>query len=122
MRCEERVMAILNRMWIRGIRVRAITVFTLCAAIFVPAVAHADVFGTVRGIVHDPQHRPVEGAMVHLSAVGLDWMRTVQTDADGEFLIDAVPAGQYTLEIAQPNFRPLRQSLVVNVGAAPILH
>ena len=100
----------------------AILVFTACASMICPISARADVFGTVRGIVHDPQHRPIEGADVLLSARNLDWKRTAKTDADGEFLIDAVPAGEYTVEITRENFHTVRTIIVVNIGNAPVLH
>jgi Carboxypeptidase regulatory-like domain len=99
-----------------------ISFVALCAVLFSPMSARAQVFGTVRGIVHNPQHRPIAGATVQLSAAHLDWQRTAQTDANGEFLIDAAPAGEYVLEVTHENFRAIRQSIVVNVGAAPILH
>ena len=30
--------------------------------------AFANIYGAIRGVVHDPQHRPVQGAMVMLKA------------------------------------------------------
>jgi outer membrane receptor for ferrienterochelin and colicin len=111
------VNSLLNKICVAGILLAV-----LCAALLCPMAARADVFGTVRGVVHDPQHRPIGGATIQLSAVHLDWQRTAQTDANGEFLIDAVPAGEYVLEVTHENFRTVRQPIVVNVGAAPILH
>jgi hypothetical protein len=104
-----------------------ISAVLLLAACFIsPAIApqcvHADVFGTVRGIVHDPQHRPIAGAEIRLSSKTLDWKRSTQSDANGEFLIDAVPAGEYTIVITHDQFRPVRNPVLVNVGSAPILH
>jgi len=94
----------------------------MCALLLGPTSSRADVFGAVRGVVHDPQHRPIEGADVVLSAHNLDWKRTAKTDANGEFLIDAVPAGEYTIEIARDNFQTVRTPVVVNIGTAPVLH
>jgi len=34
------------------------------AVFFFGVVAHATTFGSVRGVVHDPQHRPIQGASV----------------------------------------------------------
>jgi hypothetical protein len=104
---------------------RCFAVFILvsaCVCTMVPAAACADVFGVVRGVVHDPQHRPIEGAEILLSARTVDWKRAALSDANGEFLIDAVPAGEYTIEIKHENFQTVRAPLVVNVGGAPILH
>src|SRR5262245_41277078 len=65
------------------------------------------IFGTVRGIVHDVQHHPIQGAKVDLRAKQSDWQRTAMTDADGSFQIDAVPAGEYTIRISHESFRDL---------------
>ena len=82
----------------------------------------AGIFGTVRGVVHDPQHRPIEGAEVTLRARSSDWTRHAQTNADGEFTIEAVPAGEYTIRIEHPGFRAVEQAVGVVSGSAPILH
>ncbi len=86
------------------------------------ALAMAIVFGTVRGVVHDPDHRPIEGAQVTLRARGADWSRTVQTNAAGEFQFPAVPLGEYSLAVAGKAFSPAEESLVVASGSAPVLH
>ena len=40
----------------------------LCGVVLFAGAAWATVFGTVRGIVHDPQHRPIPGVEVVLKA------------------------------------------------------
>ncbi len=106
----------------RSLSVVAVLAFTACSLLISPYPIRADVFGTVRGIVHDPQHRPIEGAEILFSARNLDWKRTAKTDENGEFLIDAVPAGEYTIEITRENFKTVRTLIVVNIGNAPVLH
>src|SRR5438270_10496605 len=86
----------------------------------VPAVA--TIFGTVRGTVHDPQHRPVADATVVLKAKSSDYAQTVQTDAEGQFHFDAVPIGEYKVTVSQQSFATQEQSLSVLSGSAPILH
>jgi hypothetical protein len=44
---------------------RSIAIITLLAMLAV-LPAFAAVFGTVKAIVHDPQHRPVQGAKPHI--------------------------------------------------------
>jgi hypothetical protein len=46
-------------------------------------VAMAAVFGTVRGLIHDPQHRPVPGTNITIKAIDSDYTRTTTTDAEG---------------------------------------
>jgi outer membrane cobalamin receptor len=84
--------------------------------------ALATVFGTVRGIVHDPQHRPVPGSEVVLKAKSSDYTQKTQTDANGEFHFDAVPLGSYTVSVTDAAFAGQEQSVTVLSGTAPILH
>src|SRR5262249_15994749 len=86
-----------------------------------PAV-RASIFGTVRGIVHDAQHRPSEGARVELRAAQSDWKRSAVTDGEGSFQMDAIPAGNYTLHISHDGFRDFEQELTVAADTAPLRH
>jgi outer membrane receptor protein involved in Fe transport len=80
------------------------------------------ILGTVRGIVHDPEHRPIQGAQVMVRATASDWTKTAVTDENGEFEIDAVPVGEYTLSASAPGFETLSITVTIQSGAAPILH
>src|SRR5467141_354607 len=84
--------------------------------------ALATVFGTVRGIVHDPQHRPVSGIQVVLKARASEFTLTASTDDAGQFHFDAVPLGEYTVAVSDLNFTADQQSVSVLSGTAPILH
>jgi outer membrane receptor protein involved in Fe transport len=94
----------------------------LVALIFGAATAHATIFGNIRGIVHDPQHRPIEGATVTLRAQASDWTQAKQTDTDGAFEFSAVPVGEYRVTITHRGFAPSDELLVVESGSAPVLH
>jgi outer membrane receptor for ferrienterochelin and colicin len=85
-----------------------------------PALATA--LGNVRGLVHDPEHRPIQGAQVTLGAVNLQWSKTVITDDEGEFQFDAVEAGEYVVEVAAPGFAPQQQQVLITTGRAASLH
>src|SRR5580693_914795 len=82
----------------------------------------ATLFGTVRGIVHDPQHRPVPSSEVVLKAKSSDYTQKTQTDANGEFHFDAVPLGEYTVTVTNASFEGQEQIVTVLSGTAPILH
>ncbi len=84
--------------------------------------ARATVFGTVRGIVHDPQHRPVAGAGVQLKSATSDWSQQTQTNQDGEFTFSAVPLGDYVVTASQSGFKAIQETLTVASGSSPILH
>jgi len=77
----------------------------LAALLLTGASAFAAVFGSVRGIVHDAQHRPVENAMVMLRANTSDWAASAYTDANGQFVFNAVGIGEYTVTIAAPGVK-----------------
>ena len=86
------------------------------------AAGLATVFGTVRGIVHDPQHRPVSGIQVVLKARASEFTLTASTDDAGQFHFDAVPLGEYTVAVVDSNFVADQQAIAVLSGTAPILH
>ncbi len=94
----------------------------VCAGLLSGALAYATIFGDVRGIVHDPSHRPVEGAQVTLHAVAGDWSAKAATGSEGEFQIPAVPLGNYRLTVSREGFTAVEQQIVVASGSAPILH
>ena len=99
---------------------------TLAVAVLTVAIvaspAFATVFGTVRGIVHDPQHRPVPGAMVMLKSKSSDWHKSVNTDDNGEFSFNAVPIGEYTISVASPGFAQVVETAIVNSDTEPVVH
>jgi outer membrane cobalamin receptor len=84
--------------------------------------AFASIFGTVRGIVHDVQHRPISGAHLELQAKQSDWKHETFSDDDGRFQFDAVPAGDYTLRISRDGFRESSAAFTVVADSAPLRH
>jgi outer membrane cobalamin receptor len=84
--------------------------------------AFASIFGTVRGIVHDAQHRPISAAHLQLKAKNSDWNRQTITDDEGRFQFDAVPAGDYTIRISRDGFREYLADLAVAADSAPLRH
>src|SRR6266849_6188472 len=94
----------------------------LAALLFLGVPALATICGTVRGIVHDPQHRPVADTTVALKAKTSDYAQTAQTDAEGTFHFDAVPLGEYSVTVSQAGLVTQEQTVTVLSGTAPILH
>ena len=101
---------------------RFISVFCSALALVIAGPAYAVIFGNVRGIVHDPQHRPIPNAQVVLRASGSAWSKMAHTNPDGEFEFDAVPAGGYTLSVQAQGFQPATRPIAVSSGSAPIFH
>ena len=82
----------------------------------------ATFYGTVRGVVHDPKHRPIVDAEVVLKAKGSEYRQTAHTDDSGEFIFDAVPLGDYSVTVSKPGFATLEQAATVLSGTAPVFH
>src|SRR3984957_6157247 len=85
-------------------------------------VALAGIYGAIRGVVHDPQHRPVQDAMVMLKSKTSEWRKSVTTDASGEFQLNAVPLGDYSVSAASQGFAQTSQDLTVISGTVPVVH
>jgi hypothetical protein len=94
----------------------------LLCILLLAATAAATIFGSVRGIVHDPQHRPLPGAMVMLRANSSDWAKSTNTDDNGEFQLNAIPIGEYTAVVVAPGFDQISQAVTVRSGTEPVLH
>jgi outer membrane receptor protein involved in Fe transport len=102
---------------------KSVRLVFLCATVLtVAGLGYATIFGNVRGIVHDPQHRPIQNAEVTLHADASAWSKNFYTNPDGEFEFSAVPAGNYSLTVKAQGFQPADQSITVSSGSAPILH
>jgi Carboxypeptidase regulatory-like domain/TonB dependent receptor-like, beta-barrel/TonB-dependent Receptor Plug Domain len=78
--------------------------------------------GNIRGIVHDPQHRPIAGAKVALQSAPSGKVRTTITNANGEFVLQAVPPGAYTVKANAPGFAPLVETIQVREKGNPVYH
>jgi hypothetical protein len=92
------------------------------AGVLFPWTVSATVFGTVRGVVHDPDHRPVQNAQVVLKSSDSDYSRKLVTDQNGGFEATAVPVGAYIVTVTTEGFAPSGQQVVVASGSAPELH
>jgi hypothetical protein len=92
------------------------------ALLFSCTLARGTIFGSIRGIIHDPQHRPVADATVKLKSATSDWTQTAQTDQDGAFLFSAVPLGDYVVTVSKDGFANAQQTVTVISDSSPILH
>lgn len=100
----------------RGVSIVGLLVFGVVSSVF------AAIGGSLKGVVHDPQHRPVPGVVVTLSAERSDWVQTTTTDATGEFQFAAVPVGDYSVKVARQGFEAPPQFVTIVSGAAPEMH
>jgi hypothetical protein len=86
------------------------------------AAAHAAIFSRFRGVVHDPEHRPIAGAHIVIHAAHSDLIFSAVSNSDGEFTLADVPLGDYTVAIRDPGFATLHQTLTVTSDSTLILH
>src|SRR5438445_797449 len=81
-------------------------------------VCHAQIFGTVRGTVQDPQQAAIPNAKITLKAQASALTRQTQTDSQGAFILNAVPPGPHTILIEREGFSTISQALKVAIGSA----
>src|ERR1700746_4059656 len=82
----------------------------LCGGLF---AAQAEEFGTLRGIVHDPQHRPIADARVVLKGKTVPGSRTLVSNPEGEFEADHIAPGEYLVDVSAHGFRTSEESVTV---------
>ncbi len=80
------------------------------------------IFGEVRGIVHDPHHRPIAGATITVHAVRSAFVKTAHTNQDGSFSLPLLPLGDYTVSVSEPGYPVVEQVLTLASGTSPLLH
>ncbi|HWG17809.1 MAG TPA: TonB-dependent receptor [Acidobacteriaceae bacterium] len=86
------------------------------------SLAHGTVFSDLRGIVHDPQHRPIAGVHITASAVNSAFSQSGETNAEGAFTLLNVPLGDYNVTVVGSGFATLQQAVTVHSGVSPVLH
>ena len=96
--------------------------FVLMAMLLGAARLQAADVGSVRGVVHDQQHRPLAEVQVKLKAATADWLQVAVTDPQGEFSFMTVPLGDYVLSFSAADFAPAAQAVTVTSGSAPVAH
>jgi outer membrane receptor protein involved in Fe transport len=84
--------------------------------------AFATIFGSVRGVIHDPQHRPVQGVHVTLKAQNSDWTQSQDSSDGGGFEFSSVPIGNYAVTVLSKGFQEMRQDVIVQSDTSPVLH
>src|SRR5438270_4577068 len=86
------------------------------------AFAMASLFGVARGIVHDPHHRPVEGAVITIRSASSDWSQTARSNGLGEFAFNNLPLGTYVISVSAPGFSAHDQEAVVSSSSVVEVH
>jgi len=85
-------------------------------------IASATIFGSVSGLIHDPQHRPVQGAQVRLSAATSNFSKVMESDEQGEFRFGAIPVGRYLVTVTVAGFAIEEQKLEITSSRDAKVH
>jgi hypothetical protein len=82
----------------------------------------ASSFTQVRGVVHDPQHRPIPGAHIVFRAAHSDFTQTTDSNDAGAFSLSGLPLGDYTATVTHAGFATLQGPLTIHSDTSPVLH
>jgi outer membrane receptor protein involved in Fe transport len=99
---------------------RVLVLFSLLILLTRPS--NAVILTNLRGVIHDPQHKPIASAYVILQSKTSDFHRSTESNAEGIFEFSAIPAGEYVITVNAPGFASQAQTIVLTSGSAPILH
>ena len=97
-------------------------IFTLLLSALPVSFAAASIFGTVQGIVHDSEHRPIPGARIEIHAATSDLVLHTTSHQDGSFSIPSVALGDYRVIVSRDGFETQEQTLTLASDTSPILH
>src|SRR5215831_7371920 len=95
---------------------------TVTAMVCASVPLYASVFGTVKAIVHDPQHRPVKDAQVVVQSRSSSLKLAGSTNEEGIATVLNVPVGEYDVSIAAKGFATEQQATTVTSGNVQELH
>src|SRR3984893_11666261 len=101
---------------------RTLCLFVVFYLVVLDSISNATIFGSVRGVVHDSQHRPILDVQVTLKAKDSAFTLTTQTDVNGDFHFDAVPVAEYVISASKADFTSSEQAMAVLSGTARVLH
>ena len=81
-------------------------------------IVHGQGFGSLRGTVKDPSGAAIPDASVALHATASAWTQNTLTDMSGAFSINAIPLGEYNLDVQASGFADIHRSIQVLIGSA----
>lgn len=97
-------------------RIFVLAVLCLVAGIG-QAFAQSTVTGGIRGTVTDPNKEVIPNVAVTVTNSGTNQSQTANTDENGNFVVNNLQPGTYTINITQSGFAPLNaENVVVEVG------
>jgi len=96
--------------------IRKIMFVVFCLLTTLIAIHAQSNYAVVRESILDPQHRPIVGARVHITASATGAVREVVSNATGLYEIADIQPSLYTLVVDSPGFRQATQNIELEVG------
>lgn len=87
----------------------------LLSALLTPRAGAQTISGSIGGTVTDASHNAVTGATVTIIESATAKKRATVSDAHGDFLVPALPAGGYQLEVEHPGYGKHVQRLTLGI-------
>jgi len=87
--------------------------FLALVSVSLAQIVSAQVFGSVRVVVRDPQNLAVADAEVVIKAKGSTWSQVAKTSAQGEAVFVTGPFGQYVVSVKADGFEPSDREIQV---------
>jgi len=91
----------------------ALVTSLVLALSLVPAVFAQNFTGSARGTVTDKQGAVVPGADVTITNTDTGYSRSGKTDRGGNYVLQSLPIGHYTLSVAKEGFRTFEEKNIV---------
>jgi hypothetical protein len=81
--------------------------FSILAIIWIlfSQIGFAQATGSLQGTVTDPSGAVVPGAKVVVRQAGSEFIKTVQTNAEGRYVLLTLPPGTYHVEVSTSGFK-----------------
>ncbi len=93
----------------------AVWIVVICAA----TIAHADITGSISGIVTDPTGAVIPGATVVATALSTNVQHTTVTDAKGFYAFPALNVDEYRVTLTQPGYEEfIVNNVKINANSA----
>jgi len=93
-------------------------VFYLLCGVFLPVCRAQNPLGSIRGTVVDASGARIVGAEISVRSAATAFTRTIQSDARGEFLLEALPPGSYEISAGAKGFVQARSDVTVAISSA----
>ncbi len=94
-------------------RVWIVRLLSIVSILLLPGIAAAQAVGQISGTVSDVSGAVIPGATVTLTSTGQGFTRAATTNSTGNFLVAALPAGSYNLDVTAKGFKSYHAAGIV---------